>query len=588
MISTKVKLIAVDKKDAGSENAGTRNAGTQYDNTEAYIPKDIELDTLKIGSAYLCYDKEANALKVYGANNGAMNLHALGGVSALGQSSVQGGGGGTSYNRLDSWEAYDANKADWVLSAGLGNNLNSRVTSLENGQIEGVATQEWVQQQDFATKSWVTTRGYLTSLAHNHTITIGNASKSVGVSGTANFTLADIGAQAAGNYATSGHTHSVKINGQEKTIAASGGTAVDLGTYLTAHQDISGKADKATTLTGYGITDAKIENGVITLGKNTITPLTSHQSLTAYATIEWVNTNFNKYVLPVAGTAIGGVKSGTDITVDANGNVSVNDNSHNHKWVNISDRPTSLPASDVYAWAKAPTKPSYTLDEVTDGSTRKLSNYATAADVKTLQEYFTNGVANKANVLNTAHTIWGQSFNGSANVSGAMSDVTNINSLLYLSTNVGIGTSNPTEKLTVNGNINTSGTVHATAGIYTEGYVSALGQNTSSDERLKDVQGDVDLSIDMLANAPSKIFEWKGNKTLGEQVGTIAQYWQKHLPQVVHENNGYLVMQYDVAALLGVISLAKNVKSHEERIAELERKIKELKQELKELKYEHN
>ena len=33
------------------------------------------------------------------------------------------------------------------------------------------------------------------------------------------------------------------------------------------------------------------------------------------------------------------------------------------------------PASDVYAWAKASTKPSYNLDEVTDGSTRKLDNY---------------------------------------------------------------------------------------------------------------------------------------------------------------------------------------------------------------------
>lgn len=39
-----------------------------------------------------------------------------------------------------------------------------------------------------------------------------------------------------------------------------------------------------------------------------------------------------------------------------------------------SDIPTSLPASDVYAWAKASTKPSYTLDEVSDGTTRKLTN----------------------------------------------------------------------------------------------------------------------------------------------------------------------------------------------------------------------
>lgn len=43
-----------------------------------------------------------------------------------------------------------------------------------------------------------------------------------------------------------------------------------------------GKANKATTLAGYGITDAKIANGVITLGSNTITPLTAHQSLAGY------------------------------------------------------------------------------------------------------------------------------------------------------------------------------------------------------------------------------------------------------------------------------------------------------------------
>ena len=144
--------------------------------------------------------------------------------------------------------------------------------------------------------------------------------------------------------------------------------------------------------------------------------------------------------------------------------------------------------------------------------------------------------------------------------------------------NVGIGTTSPNYKLDV------AGVIHSSVGMFSEGYVSALGQNTSSDARLKDVQGDVDLPIDMLANAPSKAFVWKGNKALGEQVGTIAQYWQKHLPQVVHDNNGYLAMQYDVAALLGVISVAKKVKSHEERIAELEREIEMLNQELETLK----
>ncbi len=41
----------------------------------------------------------------------------------------------------------------------------------------------------------------------------------------------------------------------------------------------NGKQSPQTTLSGYGITDAKIENGTITLGSNTITPITSHQDI---------------------------------------------------------------------------------------------------------------------------------------------------------------------------------------------------------------------------------------------------------------------------------------------------------------------
>lgn len=51
------------------------------------------------------------------------------------------------------------------------------------------------------------------------------------------------------------HTHSVKINGVTKTIAATGGTAVDLGTYLTSHQslaDYAKKTDLPTTLPANG------------------------------------------------------------------------------------------------------------------------------------------------------------------------------------------------------------------------------------------------------------------------------------------------------------------------------------------------
>lgn len=89
------------------------------------------------------------------------------------------------------------------------------------------------------------------------------------------------------------------INGSTTDVVTAAKIVTD-GGGITSHQDISGKADKSTTTTagtyrsvtvnssgivtggtnpttlaGYGITDAKIVNGTITLGNNTITPLAS-------------------------------------------------------------------------------------------------------------------------------------------------------------------------------------------------------------------------------------------------------------------------------------------------------------------------
>lgn len=77
--------------------------------------------------------------------------------------------------------------------------------------------------------------------------------------------------------------------------ATGGGTITDVqvdGTSVVtsgvAEIDLTSKADVATTLSGYGITDAKIENGTITLGSNTITPITSHQTVTDWSpTLSW-------------------------------------------------------------------------------------------------------------------------------------------------------------------------------------------------------------------------------------------------------------------------------------------------------------
>ncbi|HJI10387.1 MAG TPA: hypothetical protein OIL90_09745 [Phascolarctobacterium faecium] len=75
-------------------------------------------------------------------------------------------------------------------------------------------------------------------------------------------------------------------------------------TYATK-KELTDKAAKATTLAGYGITDAKIAGGVITLGGSSMTPLTQHQDLSAYAKL--ASPNFTE--IPKAPTAVAGTNT---------------------------------------------------------------------------------------------------------------------------------------------------------------------------------------------------------------------------------------------------------------------------------------
>ena len=64
--------------------------------------------------------------------------------------------------------------------------------------------------------------------------------------------------------------------GTKSTVATVDGTDIHV---TMPSNPAANKADKATTLAGYGITDAKIVDGTITLGTATITPLTQHQDI---------------------------------------------------------------------------------------------------------------------------------------------------------------------------------------------------------------------------------------------------------------------------------------------------------------------
>lgn len=75
------------------------------------------------------------------------------------------------------------------------------------------------------------------------------------------YTKSQVDSIANGKSSTS-HTHSVIINGITKTIAASGGTAVNLGTYLTSHQSLAEYAKKNEAV---GVNNIEIFEEVLTV-----------------------------------------------------------------------------------------------------------------------------------------------------------------------------------------------------------------------------------------------------------------------------------------------------------------------------------
>lgn len=116
-----------------------------------------------------------------------------------------------------------------------------------------------------------------------------------------------------------------------------------------------------------------------------------------------------------------------------------------YSWSEITSKPTSMPASDVYSWAKASSKPSYSWSEIgskpsfaTVATSGKYSDLSGKPTIPTNNNQLTNGAgyitssgsisgnAGSATKLANSRTLWGQSFNGTANVSGNMTGVGSI------------------------------------------------------------------------------------------------------------------------------------------------------------------
>jgi len=109
-------------------------------------------------------------------------------------------------------------------------------------------------------------------------------------------------------------------------------------------------------------------------------------------------------------------------------------------------------------------------------------------------------------------------------------------------------------------------------------YVYSRYSSASSDATKKNIIGNIPLTTAQIANAPAVSFTWKDS---GEKShGTIAQYWKEILPEFVSGDEGSYGLNYAALGVVSSIILARNIETHEQRIARLEKEISDLQKEL--------
>ena len=500
-------------------------------------------------------------------------------LSAMGLNSSGGGEGGGSYDRLDTWDEYTSERAGWVLSAGLGYDLYNRVRSLEGGSALSFTTEG-----------------------------AGNVVTAVKKSGTS-VTVTK------GLTALTSHQPIYALNFQAGAFEAkkytpnTGAQTVNIPT-KTSHLSNDSGFITAAALTGYATQSWVQGLGYITAS-----------ALTPYITSATANATFATK-LGVSGNQIGTYvngKLGNLITVPYAANADTVDGLHKSSlgqtFYNI-----ALDANDYenlpYLYAgklfKATNVP-YTyypfLHFGGGGFYAQFSAYGNALKFRASRESdytpewrtvaFTDSNVASATKLETARTLWGQLFDGTGNIVNPakmqfikfsaidgsdagyigrplssvddiyISSYTNKNIILFTKGNVGVGveSTSPAYKLDV------TGAIHATTGIFSDGYMSAKGVNTASDVRLKRRIADVALTVRDVAEAPVYRFAWINGG--GIDVGSTAQYWGARVPELTHllADGTHLGLDYGKAALLSVVAVARSTADHERRIASLERQL---------------
>ena len=497
---------------------------------------------ISIGNIKMEYDATNKALKITNTTtNEVANLYTSGGVSAygVGTSSSSSGGLNGSVKSYSNALKLTSESLSEIASAYSIKALDSRISSLEGGSATAISVSGSGNAVTSITKNGTTISvvkgstfltshqsldGYVNAISVSGS---GNAITSVSKSGKgitftkgatfltshqslANYyTKSSVDSLLSGKSATS-HTHSVKINGVTKTIAATGGTAVDLGTYLTSHQSLADYAKKSEIPT-------KVSQ--LTNDKNFVTGSVSGQTIT----INGVSTTWQNTWRGIT-DSYSGTSTGTSLSqkganslynallngyASSAGNADTVDGEHASAFTRIVGRHTILttgtaPYKYIYLFRIANSNGYSTLDCEIDIRTRYHSakieiristaehpynNGGTSISIvkkvvsgRTCNLWFlptvqtsnynyydvyyesgawntgsygitlkgnngnlvfehkgtnltslpdkvipvSNNVATSAAKLQTPRTIWGQSFDGTGNVSGSLSEVGNI------------------------------------------------------------------------------------------------------------------------------------------------------------------
>lgn len=201
--------------------------------------------------------------------------------------------------------------------------------------------------------------------------------------------------------------------------------------------------------------------------------------------------------------------------------------SHTHTKSQITDFPSSMPASDVYAWAKAPSKPSYSWSEITSKpSTFTPSSHThPLSDISDLQASWDALLKAAPSAYMTRWPSWSEvtskpSF-ATVATSGSYNDLSNKPSIPSAETAATI-----MSKINSQSEITFSKHVVCSAG---------AGTSSTSDIRFKNNITSLAPVLSHVLGSPGFFYTWKDEDEV--LVGTSAQYWEGRITGLVREIN---------------------------------------------------